>query len=107
MIPSGNVPLAMSWAIGSQCLLAPIFACCINFSILLTYPLPTASANGIMVGSAFIFSSAFVLGGAKIFETDWVVGLYVLIGTFTIALIAAWIMRNPKKKHDIAFEGDD
>ena len=60
-----------------------------------------------MVGSAFIFSSIFVLGGAKIFESDWVVGFYVLIVTFSIALIAACMMRNPKKKRDIAFIEDN
>ena len=108
IIPTGNLQLAICWTLALQCCYAPTFACCINFAILVTYPLPAATANGAMVASSFIFSSLLSLGGSKVFESSWIVGFYILIGAFAIATLASWLMRNPQQKPGTALsEGEE
>ena len=98
IIPAGNISATSSWAFVTGAFLLPIFTVSLPYTILITHPIPSDAANGIMITGSYIFATVGCLGGAAFFETYWYPAIFTFIGCVMIACIAAWLMGNPRTK---------
>ena len=74
VIPSGNITLACAWCACIGFWFSMTFPCYINYSIILTHPIPSDATNGIMIALSFVYSSFNGLVLAKVIEDHWYVG---------------------------------
>ena len=74
VIPIGNLTLACIWCFGIGFWFSWTFPCYINYSILITHPIPSDTTNGIMIALSFVYSSLAGIFMTKIFEINWFLG---------------------------------
>ena len=106
VIPAGNISLTSSWAFVTGSFLLPIFTVSLPYTIVITHPIPSDAANGIMITGSYIFATVGCLAGAAFFEKDWYPAIFTFIGLVMIASLASWCMGNPKPINNVDLGSD-
>ena len=86
--------------------LLPIFTVSLPYTIIITHPIPSDAANGIMITGSYIFATVGCLGGAAFFETMWYPAIFTFIGSVVIACAASWMMGHPKPSANVDIASD-
>jgi len=100
IIPAGNITLTCCWAFFTGSFLLPIFVVALPFTVILTHPIPSDAANGIMLTGSYIFATVGCLGGAPLFEKHWNYGITIFICCSATAFVASLIMKEPEANEE-------
>ena len=104
IIPAGNIVITCIWSFTTGSFVLPTFTVCLPYTVILTHPIPSDAANGIMITGSYIFATVGCLGGAELFIAHWYVGIAIFTSFVVIALIASCVMRNPPKREEVSIE---
>ena len=98
VIPAGNLTLACIWCFVIGFWFSWTFPCYINYSILITHPIPSDTTNGIMIALSFVYSSIAGIFMTKLFEIKWGLGMGILISSFGVCFILSLFMKVAKER---------
>ena len=104
IIPAGNITITCIWAFTTGSFVLPTFTVCLPFTVVLTHPIPSDAANGIMITGSYIFATIGCLAGAELFLEEWYVGIVIFNCFVVIAVIAAFVMRDPPKREEVSID---
>ena len=97
VIPSGQfiVTLVICSLLGF--FIVPSITACYTFTVHLTYPIPPAASNGLIMTGAHIYAIIFSMVGPKLLETSFVftVGFWAFL--CLIATIISYVIYNPNQ----------
>lgn len=87
--------------------IVPSITACYTFTVHLTYPIPPAASNGLIMTGAHIYAIVFSLAGPKMMEISY----YLLTCTWTvlclIAAIISYVIFNPNQNGSMKKNEED
>ena len=97
IIPSGHFIGTLICAALLGLFIVPSITACYTFTVHLTYPIPPAASNGLIMTGAHIYAITFSLIGPKMLKTSFVMSFATVTTLCLIATIISYVIFNPNQ----------
>jgi len=97
VIPSGYFILTLVICGILGFFIVPSITACYTFTVHLTYPIPPAASNGLIMTGAHIYAITFSIIGPKLLSISFELGVGILAFLCLIATIISYCIYNPNQ----------